>query len=263
MADKKFKSASNDSPNKFVTNEIIGAGLSLAGGIMGAISAGKQKREAERKERKARQEMQRRKELYSQIDVSNPFANLTNRFEGLQNQYAGMENTMEDLTVNQKQAQFEREQNQMNQANIMAGLRGAAGGSGIGALAPSVAQQGQISAQRSAASIGQQESANQRAAATQAGRIQEMEARGASQVDIQRAQGAAQADALRGQGQQWSAQQQLAKEGTLLGMAQGEVAAYQQQAQAANQAKWGAITSGVQNAMSFIPGLELPGTTEE
>ena len=61
MADKKFKSASNDSPNKFVTNEIIGAGLSLAGGIMGAISAGKQKREAERKERKARQEMQRRK----------------------------------------------------------------------------------------------------------------------------------------------------------------------------------------------------------
>ena len=263
MADKKFKSASNSSSNKFVTNEIIGAGLSLAGGVMGAISAGKQKRVAERKERKARQEMKRRKEMYSQIDVSNPFANLTNRFEGLQNQYAGLENTAEDLTVNQKQAQFEREQNQMNQANIMSGLRGAAGGSGIGALAQSLAQQGQISAQRSSASIGQQESANQRAAATQAGRIQEMEARGASSIDISRAQGAAQADSLKGQGEMNAQKMEMDKQGTLLGMAQSETAAYQQQAQQANQAKWGAITSGVQNAMSFIPGMELPGVTEE
>ena len=207
--------------------------------------------------------MKRRKEMYSQIDVSNPFANLTNRFEGLQNQYAGLENTAEDLTVNQKQAQFEREQNQMNQANIMSGLRGAAGGSGIGALAQSLAQQGQISAQRSSASIGQQESANQRAAATQAGRIQEMEARGASSIDISRAQGAAQADSLKGQGEMNAQKMEMDKQGTLLGMAQSETAAYQQQAQQANQAKWGAITSGVQNAMSFIPGMELPGVTEE
>ena len=68
----------------------VAAGLaaaSLVGGGIKAIGAGKAKRQAERKERKARKEMNRMKEAYSQLDTSNPYAN--------------MENTMEDLTVNQ------------------------------------------------------------------------------------------------------------------------------------------------------------------
>lgn len=258
MLDKKNKSIQVDSPNLFVDALAIGAGVSLLSGAIGAIGAGKRKREAERKERKARQRMKQQEAIYRGIDLSNPFEGMTNRFEGLQNQYAGLENTAEDLTVNQQQAQFEREQQQMNQANIMSNLRGAAGSSGIAALAQSLAQQGQIGAQRASASIGQQEAANQRQMATQAGRLQEMEARGQSAVDLQRAQGAAQVDQLKAQGQQWSAQQNLEREQNILSMRMGETTAYQQQAQAANQAKWDSISGGINNALSFAGNFVGP-----
>lgn len=233
MSDIKFDSSKPKSSNKFVTALAIGAGASLLSGAIGAIGAGRQKRAAERKEREARQEMNRLKQVYADMDISNPFANIQNR-------YAGMQNTAEDLTVNQQQAQFEAQQFQQSQANILGSLRGAAGGSGIAALAQTLARQGQIAAQRSAASIGQQEARNQQLAATQAGRIQEMERRGATTVDQ-----------LRAQGQQTAQQRELDRQATLLGMSQAETASYQQQAQQANQAKWGAISSGIGNALSF------------
>lgn len=255
MSDIKFKSSENQSPNKFVDAFAIGAGLSVLGGVIGAVGAGKRKREAERKERAAREEMNRLREVYTNLDTSNPFADLSNQFEGLQNRYRGLENTAEDLTVNQQAAQFQRESFQQNQANILSGLRESAGGSGIAALAQSLAQQGQIASQQSSASIAQQESQNRQLAASQAGRLQEMEARGGAAVDLQRAQGAANLDQLRGQGQQFSQQMEMQKQGTLLGMAQSEVAAYQQQAEAANAAKWNAIGSTVSSVGSFIPGM--------
>ena len=255
MSDIKFQSSKNSSPKKFVPLMAIGAGVSLLSGAVGAISAGVQKRKAERKEAEAREEMNRLKEVYSNLDTSNPFAETRNRFEGMQNRYAGMENTMEDLTINQKEAEFQAQQFQQSQANILGGLREAAGGSGIASLAQAMAQQGQLSSQRAAASIGQQEAANQAKKAAAAGRLQEMEARGAASVDQLKAQGAAQVDYLRGQGDQWSKQMEFDKQGTLLNMAQQETAAYQQQAQQANQAKWDSISSGINNALSFVPGI--------
>jgi len=143
---------------------LIGGLLSIGSSIYSGIQARKQERRAREKEKQARIEMNRLKNEYANIDTSNPFLN--------------MENTMEDLTINQKQADFERQQFQQSQANIMQQFRGAAGGSGIAALAQSLAQQGQIAAQRSAASIGQQEAVNQRLAAQEAGNIQQMERRG-------------------------------------------------------------------------------------
>ena len=233
MADKKFKSAQSESHQKAVPLLAIGAGLSVLSGIGGAISAGSAKREAERKEEDARREMEAQKKIYANMDISNPFANL-------QNQYTNMQNTAEDLTVNQQQAEFERDSFQRSQANILSGFRGAAGGSGIAALAQSLAQQGQIAAQRQSASIGQQEARNQQLASTQAGRIQEMERRGQANVDQMRAQGESIAQ-----------QRELDRQGTLLGMAQAETTAYMQQAQQAQQAKWDSISSGVSNAASF------------
>ena len=187
----------------------IGAGASVLGGIFGAVSAGKAKRDAEAKEKVARAEMNRLKDVYSNLDTSNPYLN--------------MENVMEDLTINQQQAQFERESFQQSQANIMGGLRGAAGSSGIAALAQSLAQQGQIAAQRSSASIGQQEAANIRAERQMAGQIQAQER----------------------QGDLISRQMEERKQSTLLGMSQQETAAYSQQAAMAQQAKWDAISSGI------------------
>ena len=206
MQDKK------QSPNKFVPAVLaVAAGVSAITGVYGAISADRQRRKAAEQEREAKKRMQRLENVYANLDTSNPFENL--------------ENTMEDLTVNQQQAQFQAQQFQQSQANIMSNLSGAAGGSGIAALAQTLAQQGQIAAQRSSASIGQQEAMNQRLAAQQAARNQELEAKG---VQIQQ-------------------DKEMAKQGTLLGMEQSRVAAAMQQKQQAEQAKFDAITGTIGN----------------
>jgi hypothetical protein len=197
---------------------LISAGVSLASGIFGASRAAKAQRKAEADEKRKRAEMNRLKGVYANLDTSNPFLN--------------MENTMEDLTVNQKQAQFESQQFQQSQANIMSGLRGSAGGSGIAALAQTLAQQGQLNAQRSSASIGKQESANQMAAARQAGTIQMQERRG----------------------EIMSRNMKRDQTGTLLGMSQQETAAARNQASMAEQAKWSAISGGVQGAVGAVGG---------
>ena len=114
----------------------------------------------------------------------------SNLYGGVSNPYANMENTMEDLTVNQQQAQFQAQQNQQTQADVMGGLKGAAGGSGIGGLAQAMLNQGTVQAQQASASIGQQESANQQAAAQQAGQLQKMTRQGAWKADMTRRAGA-------------------------------------------------------------------------
>ena len=175
----------------------VGAGLGVAGGLakIGMGIFGSKKAKAE--QRRAQAELRKRQKEYEMMDTSNPYAN--------------MENTMEDLTVNQQQAEFEKQQQEQQRANIMQQMQGAAGGSGVAALAQAMANQGAVQAQKASASIGQQERANQLAAAQQAAQIQSQER----------------------QGQQWSQQQELNKSATLLGMSQERVAAanqaYQQQ----------------------------------
>ena len=213
-----------NSPFKLDPFTLIGGAFSIGSSIFGAVKADQAKKDAEEKEKKAREEMNRLKDIYSSLDTSNPYLN--------------MENVMEDLTINQQQAEFQKEQFQQSQANIMGGLRGAAGGSGIAALAQSLAQQGQIAAQQSSASIGMQEAANESARAQEAGRIQGMERQG---------------DLL-------SRQMEREKQTTLLGMSQQETAAYAQQAGAAEQAKWGAISSGIGSMGSMFAGFGGTGS---
>ena len=137
---------------------------------------------------------------------------------------------MEDLTVNQQQAQFEAQQGQQQRANIMDQMRSAAGGSGIAALAQQMAQSGQLASQRASASIGQQEAANQRAAAQEASRLQGMER----------------------QGEVISRNLQRDQTSTLLGMSQSEVAAERQKAALAEQQKYDAMAGVADSAMSGI-----------
>ena len=122
--------------------------------------------------------------------LENTMSSLDNRFEGMQNQYtgmsnrfAGLENTMEDATINQKEAEFQRNMFQQSQANMLGDLRGAAGGSGVAALAQQLAQSGQIASQQASASIGAQEAQNQRATLAEASRLQGLEASEASRID--------------------------------------------------------------------------------
>jgi len=102
------------------------------------------------------------------------------RFEGLDtsNVYTNMENTMEDLTVNQGAAQFQMDQQNQGLANIMGQMSGAAGGSGIAALAQSLAGQQSQNARQASIDISRQEQGNQMAAAQQAGNLQLYEKKG-------------------------------------------------------------------------------------
>ena len=97
------------------------------------------------------------------------------------NLYANLENTMEDLTVNTQAADFAAQQQAQGLSNIMGSMNRAAGGSGIAALAQSLANQQDQSAQQASASIGQQESMNQRLTAQEASRLQIRERMGAEQ----------------------------------------------------------------------------------
>ena len=124
-------------------------------GIAGGIIGGK-KRRAEQKTAQGLYDSDMAG--YRNLDTSNPYAN--------------MENTMEDLTVNTQQADFAAQQQNQGLGNIMGSMNQAAGGSGIAALAQSLANQQSQNLQTAGVSIGQQEQANQTLAATQAGKIQ-------------------------------------------------------------------------------------------
>jgi hypothetical protein len=143
---------------------MVGGAVGIIQGVMQSRQAKKQADRSRRQMKKERQKLREYENMYKNLDTSNPYMN--------------MENTMEDLTINQKEAEFRRQQFEQSQSNIMEGLRGAAGGSGIGALAQSLAQQGQIASQQAAADIGSQEAYNIRARADMAGQIQNMERQG-------------------------------------------------------------------------------------
>ena len=122
------------------------------------------------------------KRKYMGLDTSNIYGDTSNP-------YANMQNTMEDLTVNTQQADMMNQQNQQNQANVMSSMKGAAGGSGVAGLAQAMMNQSSQQSQKASASIGQQESANQKAQAQQAGQLQKMDRQGAWKADMTSKQG--------------------------------------------------------------------------
>lgn len=192
------------------------------GGILQGVFGRKKRRRAQQA---AESQYNTMMAQYQNLDTSN-------LAENLQNRYANMENTMEDLTVNQQQAQFEAQQGAQQRANIMSNLQGAAGGSGIAGLAQAMANQGQIATQRASASIGMQESRNQFASAQNAGRIQQLEAAGAAQVDQSILAGGERSRGLEYQ-----------KTGTQLGMSQQRLAAANQAIAQSDAALYGGIGS--------------------
>mgnify|MGYP003128231222 CR=1 FL=1 len=197
----------------------LGIGLSLASSVIGFRKARAAERKAKKQAKKSEAERKRQEDAYRSLDTSNPYMN--------------MENTMEDLTINQRQSQFQREQFQQSQANILDSLRGSAGGSGVAALAQQLAQSGQLASQQAAADIGRQEAANQRAERAMAGNLQQQEREG----DI------------------YSRNLKRQQTETLFGMAQQRAAADQTSLAEARQAKMDAITGGITGAAGMFAGF--------
>ena len=199
-----------------VTAAAIKAGAGIAKGIAGSIQAKK----AAREQAKAQKELDKNKALYASLDTSNPYMN--------------MENTMEDLTVNQQEAEFVKQQQEQQRANILDQMRGAAGGSGIAALAQTLANQGSLDAQKAAVSIGKQESANQMAAAKEEARLQGLER----------------------EGELISRQAEFGKVSSMMGMSADEVAA----ARAKREAATGMAMSGIDNVAGAAGDLATTAT---
>ena len=209
--------------------------MGIVGGI-GGIAQGLIGRRRRRKEqRKAGQEYREMRKQFEGLDTGNIYADV-------RNQYAGMENTFEDLTVNQQQAEFQRQMFAEQQASTLQGLRGAAGGSGIGALAQSLYNQGELSSQKAGAMVGQQERANQMAAAQQAATIQSQQA----------------------QGKQWSINKQQEAITGQLSSARADKAVADAGANAARTAQmqgWGEIVGGVAGGVQAGQSNQQAGGT--
>lgn len=140
-----------------MVGQVISGGMEIANSIIGS-----KKRKAEQLQAQGLYDSSMND--FRNLDTSNPYAN--------------MENTMEDLTVNTQAADFTAQQQNQGLSNIMGSMKQAAGGSGVAALAQSLANQQSQNAQAASASIGQQEASNQAAAAQQAGANQKMSREG-------------------------------------------------------------------------------------
>ena len=190
-----------------MVGQVISGGIDIANSIIGS-----KKRKAEQLQAQGLYDSSMND--FRNLDTSNPYAN--------------MENTMEDLTVNRQAADFTAQQQNQGLSNIMGSMKQAAGGSGVAALAQSLANQQSQNAQSASASIGQQEASNQAAAAQQAGANQKMSREG---------------DYL-------SQQMERGQTETELGMAQGRLGA-------ANQARIDAtqsLVSGIGQVAGGIAG---------
>ena len=193
-----------------------GAVVGVVGGVMKASKASKAKKEAAAAQKKAKKDLDAKKKQYEALDTSNLNKN--------------MENKMEDLTINQKGMELQNQKGQQQRANIMDSMKGAAGGSGIAALAQSMANQGQLAAQKSGEMIGNQEQANQAKSAAEDARIQDAKIAGEAK----------------------SRDLQYDKTSNLMGMASGEAESAGAAKAAASQAQSDAI-SGI--GSSIVGGV--------
>lgn len=184
----------------------------IAGGLIGS-------RGRKREQRAAQAEFDTRKGQFEDLDTSNLYTNL--------------ENVYEDLTVNQQQAEFTNRAQQQSMANTMGTMQGAAGGSGIAALAQAMANQGSQNAERAGISIGQQERSNQSAQMQQQAQNQLLERQGEGQ----------------------SREAELNKVSTLMGMAGQRLGAANEARAAGKQAILGGVGNILGGAGQAIPGM--------
>jgi hypothetical protein len=194
------------------------------GMVVGSMIGGRARRN---EERAAKAELAQRRKDYETFEFKDPSAQMTNPFE--------------DLTVNQQQAQFQAQQQQQGLASTLSSMQAAAGSSGIAALAQAMAGQQSQNLQAASASIGQQESANQMAAAS-------------GQQNLQQA---------RAQGMMQKQQAEIGRTETLFGMAQQRKAAATAARQQATQDLVGGIAKVGGAVAQAAVGIPLPPTKPE
>ena len=85
--------------------DLVSAGFQVVGGVVNYFDARKDKKQLHEKLKKSKARLDASKEAFKNLDTSNPYLN--------------MQNVYEDMTVNQQEAEFTRQQQFQNQANIL------------------------------------------------------------------------------------------------------------------------------------------------
>tara|TARA_R110002012_G_scaffold11920_1_gene53351 strand:- start:213 stop:1163 length:951 start_codon:yes stop_codon:yes gene_type:complete len=225
------------SPMKAMDPVTAKALMAAAPGIISGISSLFGRKKRRREQAAARKELEAAKKAFESIEYKNPYAGLTNP-------YTGMENVYEDATVDTQAADYLREQQQQSQANVMANLRGVAGGSGISGLAQQMANISTGQARQASMQLAQQERANQQRSMAESTRIDQLQRTGASQVEIAKAKGEA-----------GRLQQEQARTGALYGLSIERMNA----ADKARQTARSAGLAGLGQAAAGVAGLYAPG----
>ena len=157
-------------------------------------------------------------------------------FKPLDEDALKQENVMEELEVDTQAQDYAREQFQQQQANIMAGMRGVAGGSGIAGLAQALSNQAKQQARETQVSISEQLRANRAMERQEAARLKSQE----RAVTLANMQGANQFE--------------IDKMTTLIGVA-GEQVKGARQAIADRLAYKGQVAGAVGNVVGAMIGL--------
>ena len=201
----------------FITVAAIAGGI---GGLIKTLDGASKAKKLKKQAKKAKQQLEKDKAMFRNLDTSNPSLN--------------MENVYEDMTINQKEADFMKQQQMQQQANILDQMKGTAGGSGIAALAQTMANKGSEQAQQAAAKIGTQEAEAQKLKLGETSRIQD----------------------LGREGELISRQAEADKISTLMGMSADELAAKRDARAGAQAQMWGGIgdiTGSVFGAINPAP----------
>ena len=166
----------NNSPFKFWM-QAIGMGIGLWQANKQRKSLNRQQAKEDARLKKYNKEFDKRLADYEKSE-----------FQPLDADALRQENVFEDLTVDTQAADYAREQFQQQQANIMQGMRGAAGSSGVAGLAQSLSMQAKDQARQTQMTIGQQLQQNRRLQMQEQSRLNQQQ----RQVQIANMEGARQ-----------------------------------------------------------------------
>ena len=235
---KKYVGSSPMKLDPVTASLLISAGV----GLFNTITGSKAKKRARREQRAAEAAAAPYLEAYKSYEYKNPYEN--------------MENVYEDMRVNTQAAEFQRDQLAQQQADMLQGLRGAAGGSGVAALAQSMARAGALQAQKISAGISEQETAREKAILAEQSRIQGLEMYGEQLVDQQEMQRNMNLYNIETGKAGLAAQQFAAGQQQMMGGV-GQMASAGLQAYSAGMFDAGPSTSN----LTMAPGSTLPGNT--
>jgi len=170
-----------------------GAGMSILGGITGAVTSGIAARQSRKEAARQAREAERQQAALDALEASRPV--LQNPYENTQNAFAELDNPYANLTVATQAFNMQAkaaDQALANSLDVMMETGQAAGG------ATALAQMALQSKQGIAASINAQESANAKLAAEGAANVAKLKAQGQADLDRLKGEGdlTAQQDAI-------------------------------------------------------------------